>query len=109
GSAWNPVRSGPRKAGRLPSGENAALLTVLVCPLRVRASCPVRASHTLTSPQDFWVLSSKPPPAEAIRLPSGENATLQTSPVCPLRVRASCPVCPSHTLTACPPLTPASP
>ena len=28
--------------------------------------------------------------AEARRLPSGLNATLETGPVCPLRVRASC-------------------
>src|SRR5262249_44134712 len=73
---------------RLPSAENATLLTVLVCPLRVSASCPVCASHT------FTVWSSLP---DTIRLPSAENATMLTHPVCPLRVSASCPVCASHT------------
>ena len=47
-------------------------------------------SHT------FTVRSSL---AEAMRWPSGLNATLLTSPVCPLRVRTSWPVAASHTFT----------
>ena len=34
----------------MPSGLNATLLTVPVCPLRVRVSWPVAASHTFTVP-----------------------------------------------------------
>src|SRR2546429_117211 len=54
-----------------------------------------RASHT------FTVWSSLP---EAIRLPSGENATQSTKLVCPLSVRTSCPVWASHTFTVWSPL-----
>ena len=74
----------------MPSGLNATLVTPPVCPLRVRVSWPVAASHT------FTVLS---PLAEASRWPSGLNATLLTSSVCPLRVRVSWPVAASHTFT----------
>ena len=74
----------------MPSGLNATLVTAPVCPLRVRASWPVAASHTFTVPSSL---------AEARRLPSGLNATLMTAPVCPLRVRASWPVAASHTFT----------
>ena len=66
---------------RLPSGLNATLVTVSVCPLRERISWPLSASHT------FTVLSWLP---LTMRLPSGLNATLMTAPVCPLRVRISC-------------------
>ncbi len=53
----------------------------LVCPLRVRVSLPVAASHT------FSVLSSLP---LTIRLPSGLKATLVTQwRYVPLRVRIS--------------------
>ena len=38
-------------------------------------------------------------PAEAIREPSGLNATLVTAPVCPLSVSVSWPVAGSHTFT----------
>jgi hypothetical protein len=58
-------------------------------------SCPVCASHTFTRPS---------PLPEAMRLPSGLNATLVTEPMCPLRVRVSCPVCASHTFTRPSPL-----
>ena len=61
-----------------------------VCPLRVRVSCPVAASHSFTVPS---------PLAEASRLPSGLNATSQTPLVCPLKVSVSCPIRASHTLT----------
>ena len=53
-----------------------------MCPLRVRVSWPVAASQTFTVPSTL---------AEAIRLPSGLNATLLTPSVCPLRVRISSP------------------
>ena len=36
------------EAMRLPSAENATLLTLSVWPLRVRTSCPVATSHTFT-------------------------------------------------------------
>ena len=49
-----------------PSGENATALTRLPCPVRVRSSRPLAASHS------FIVLSSLP---ETIVRPSGENAT----------------------------------
>ena len=51
----------------LAVGAERHARTALVCPLRVRVSCPVSASHTFT----VWS-----PLAEAIRLPSGLNATL---------------------------------
>src|SRR5262245_22632524 len=49
-----------------------------------------RASHTFTVPS---------PPAEAIRWPSGLNATLAMGLVCPSRARDPCPDRASHTLT----------
>ena len=58
-----------------PSGLKATLLTASVCPLRVRTSWPVCASHT------FTVLSSLP---LTRRLPSGLKATLQTPAGVPL-------------------------
>src|SRR5207245_5985405 len=82
--------SKPPETMRLPSAENATLLTPPVCPLRVSDSCLVCASHT------FTVWSVLP---ETMRLPSAENDTLLTQPVCPLRVSVSCPVCASHTFT----------
>ena len=36
-------------------------------------------------------------PVSAMRVPSAENATLQTGPVCPLRVRSSTPLAAFHT------------
>ncbi len=51
--------------------------------------------------QTFTVLSSLP---LANRFPSGLKATLQTLPVCPLRVRVSRPVAASHTYTVRSPL-----
>src|SRR5262245_55822335 len=83
--------SQPPEAMRLPSGENATLLTGKVCPWRKGISCPVCTSHTFISPQDWPVFSSSPLLAETIRLPSGENATLRTPPVSPLR-DISCPL-----------------
>ena len=59
-------------------------------PLEGEGFLPVPASQTFTVPSSL---------AEASRLPSGLNATLMTSPVCPLRVRVSCPVPASHTFT----------
>src|SRR4051812_16410884 len=80
---------------RLPSGLNATLVTLFVCPLRVRTSFPVCASHTLA------VLSELP---ERMRLPSGLHATLVTSLVWPLRERTSVPLSASHTLAVLSPL-----
>src|SRR4051812_29509953 len=60
-----------------------------VAPFRERGYCPVCASHTFTSPGP---LPKRSPPPEAMRLPSGENFTLQIPLVCPLRVSVSCPV-----------------
>src|SRR5262245_7355710 len=86
-----PVLSKLPEAMRLPSGENAALMTQLVCPLRVSCSCPVCASHTFT-------VSSKLP--ATMRLPSGLNATLETGLRWPLRVSCSFPDCAFHTFTS---------
>src|SRR5262245_52433365 len=85
------------EAIRLPSAENATLWTVLVCPWRVRTCCPVWTSHTLTSPKYCIVFGSSRPLPETMRLPSAENATVKTGPVCPLRVRSNLPVRASHT------------
>src|ERR1017187_10309473 len=49
-----------------------------------------RASHTFTVPSQL---------AEAIRRPSGLNATLATQSVCSRGVRVSCPDPASHTFT----------
>ena len=46
-----------------------------MCPLSVRVSCPVAASHTFTVPSRL---------AEASRLPSGLNATLVDTAGVPL-------------------------
>jgi hypothetical protein len=54
---------------RLPSGLKAAPRTAPVCPLTVRSSRPVSASHTFT----VWSCE-----ALARRLPSGLEATLRT-------------------------------
>ena len=71
-------------ASRRPSGLNATVITAFmalfeigvspVCPLRVRVCWAVAVSHSLTVPSKL---------AEAIRWPSGLNATLLTVPVCP--------------------------
>src|SRR5439155_553386 len=54
---------------RRPSGEKVTDLTQVRCPLRVRSSRPLTASHILA------VLSQLP---VTIRWPSGEKATDQT-------------------------------
>ena len=64
----------------LPSGLKLALKTEEECPLRVRNSSPVLASHTLR------VWSSE---AETMVLPSGLKLALKTLEECPLRVRNS--------------------
>src|SRR4051812_21806507 len=63
-----PVRT------RLPSGLNATLVTLPVCPLRAAFSCPVSASQTRA------IVSQLP---VSTRLPSGLNATLVILSVCP--------------------------
>ena len=62
-----------------------------MCPLSVSVSWPEPASQT------FTVSSSQL--AEAMRRPSGLNATPVTTPVCPLSVSVSCPEPASQTLT----------
>ena len=91
------VPSSPPVSTYFPSGEKATLClerfistadrTAVVCPLKVRTSTPVAASHS------FAVLSWLP---VSTYFPSGEKATLSTQPVCPLKVRTSTPVAASH-------------
>ena len=73
---------------RLPSGLNATLVTMSVCPLRERTSWPVAASHT------FTVLSSLP---LTMRLPSALNATLVTLADVSLEARGPPGRCPRPT------------
>src|ERR1700722_13247535 len=61
------------------------------CPLNVRNTSPVIASHTL---------AVRSRDVEAMRLPSGLKATLVTQVVCPLKVSGSLPDATSHTFTA---------
>ena len=58
-------------ANVLPSGENAAQLTVPVCPTRLNSSCMVATSQSFSS-------SGLPPLAKV--LPSGEKAKQVTPP-----------------------------
>ena len=74
----------------MPSGENATELTPPECPSKVRISCPLAASHSLS------VLSELP---ESRRVPSGENATEVTASECPSKVRISRPLAASHSLS----------
>src|SRR5262245_57569119 len=72
----------------------------MTSPVCLLAYCSACASHTLTSPQREHAFSSKPPPPDTIRVPSGLKHALCTSQVCPLRSRVCCPVCASHTFTS---------
>src|SRR5581483_6103776 len=72
-----------------PSGLKEAERTASVCPLRVRRSIPVRASHT------FAVISLLP---VTTRSPSELNDTELTSAACPLRVTRSAAVRAFHTI-----------
>src|SRR5262249_3123792 len=58
-----------RETTRRPSELKQTLWTLAVCPLRVRSSCPVAASHTFT----VWSAL-----ALARHLPSGLKTTLVT-------------------------------
>src|SRR6202522_307589 len=89
---------------RVPSGENAALLTASLCPFRTsgenlalltESSCPFRTTICLpvTASHTRAVLSSE---AVTTRVPSGENAALQTSPPCPFKTAIGLPVTASH-------------
>src|ERR1051325_810345 len=92
-SEGSQIPTAPSKlplANCLASGLHATDPTLAECPVRVRSSCPVPASHTLT------VLSELP---LANCLASGLHATNPTLAECPVRVRSSCPVPASHTLT----------
>ena len=66
-----------------------------MCPLRVRTSAPVVASHT-------FAVSSRL--AVTIRDPSGLNDAEATASACPLRVRSSAPVVASQTFAVPSPL-----
>src|SRR5439155_7584659 len=81
---------------RLPSGLYATQLTPPACPLSVRISWPLSASHTFTSPALFWLI---PALALMMRLPSGLNATLLTGYVCPVREKTSALLSASHTFS----------
>ena len=85
-TVWSPLA----EARRCPSGLNATLSTLPVCPVSgAPMGWPVSASHNRT------VLSSL---AEARRCPSGLNATLHTASVWPVRgAPIGWPVSASHT------------
>ncbi len=70
------VRSRPPEATRRLSGENATVITHIVCLLKICPEVPVVASHNRT-------LLSSPP--DAIHFPLGETATALTPPACPFR------------------------
>ena len=53
---------------RDPSGLNEAEVTLPVCPLSVRTSAPVRASHSLTVPSPLAVSESRAVRAERRRV-----------------------------------------
>src|SRR6516162_8130251 len=67
----------PEEYRVLPSGENTASRTMLVCPSRTPSDLPVVGSHSRT------VLSQPP---EASVFPSRENVTKLTSAVWPLQI-----------------------
>src|ERR1043165_510311 len=85
-SRSHTLMSTPPEKSCLPSPDSAR---GLIPRWRVSVSLPVSRSHTLI------VLSWLP---EQRRLPSLDSARLDTSPLCPRRVRSSLPVATSHTL-----------
>jgi hypothetical protein len=70
-----------------PSGLKATEVTEFLCPLKVRISLPVEASHSRA------VLSPDPVSTCA---PSGLKATDETEYLCPWKARSSFPVAASH-------------
>ena len=77
-------------ARRLPSGLKATLSTEPVCPLKVRSSWPVWASHT------FTVSCHARRAGQAFAVRAEGHAVTATAP---LRARSSWPVWASHTFT----------
>src|SRR5262249_43520110 len=85
-------RSPPPAARYLPSGLNATLLAQCGSRGRLKSSFPVEASQTFTSPACSLPLQLVVPLAEASRLPSGLNATLETRYLWAGMLRSSFPV-----------------
>ena len=69
-------------------------------PIRV----PFEGAHQRTIRHTPQLDGAIPTPPDAINLPSGEKATLLTSPVCPLRVRTNAPSETRHNLMVRSPL-----
>src|SRR5262245_42647605 len=86
-----PLRAPPLLEMALrPSCEKATHHTGPACPLYVRTSLPVPASHSLRVPSTL---------PDRTRRPSGENATVLTLPVCPSSFSSSRPLSTSHSRT----------
>src|SRR6516162_7431413 len=83
------VPSKPPETSRLPSADDARLLTPPVSTRRVKVSLPASRSHTLM----VWSLLP-----ENNRLPSADNARLVTALVCPGTARVTEPFSTSHIL-----------
>src|SRR5262249_28309296 len=79
------VESSPPEIARVPSGEKATERDAPACPSKVRRSCPLDTSHSLT------VLRLP----ESKRVPSGESAADE---LCSPMVLNRRPVAASHTL-----------
>ena len=80
---WDAVRI------EVPSGENTAMITSLVCPDKVCLHVPVESSQT------FAVLSRD---AVSTEVPSAENTADRTDAVCPYNVNLHSPVEPFQIL-----------
>src|SRR5262249_57399151 len=75
---------------RVPSEENASVVTALWCPSKQRLSLPVSGSQRRTVPSSLPEASSFPP---------GEKTTTLTVSRCPDRTCRSFPVTASQTLS----------
>jgi hypothetical protein len=91
GAHQRPIRHTPQLDGGIPTPRRQqtairrkgnAVDIPSVCPVRVRTNAPSDTRHNL------MVASPLP---DAIKLPSGEKATLLTLYVCPVRVRTNAP------------------
>jgi len=92
------MAASPELASRpRPSGVNRAATIPNLWPARRRISCPVAASHRISSPGDIIESPEKPP--EASVRPSGLRSTVRTMPEWPLKRRTSAAVCRSHRIT----------
>src|SRR5262249_20903452 len=81
----------------LPSLDQATVCTGASCPASSLTSLLVLRSHIFTSPGSAACCHD--PDADASRLPSGENATIQTRNLCPDRVARSFRLAVSQSLT----------